>query len=121
MKQINSGEIFCIDRADIFNDHICYILHFLMTVPQLIKQLHVLLKKRYFHVVDLSVGVIAVFTSLIHGSESCQRHISSLNSSIINGREAHYILASGVGFKFSLSANSISALFGNSTLDHFTK
>jgi len=118
VKQINSGEIFCIDRADIFN--ICYILHFLMTVPQLIKQLHVLLKKRYFHVVDLSVGVIAVFTSLIHGSESCQRHISSLNSSIINGREAHYILASGVGFKFSLSANSISALFGNSTLDHFT-
>ncbi len=85
-----------IGRTDIFNDHICDILHFLTVIPQLVEQLHILLRKRSFHTVDHVIGVVATFTSDIHCSKSGYRHIGSLCILSINGHEARHVFSGRV-------------------------
>ena len=85
--------IFSVDCTDVFNDYIRHILHFLTIVPELVKQLHILMRKGRFHAVDHVVSVVATFTSDVHRAESGNRRIGRLRTSGINGHKPHHILS----------------------------
>ena len=111
--------IFSVDCTNIFNNHIGHILHFFTIVPELIEQLHILMRKGRFYAVDHVVSVVAAFTSDVHRSESGDRHVGDLRTPGINGHKAHHVLAGGVGLEFRFSANPVSTLLRNSALGHF--
>ena len=111
--------IFSIGCADVFDDHIRHVLHFLAVVPKLVEQLHILMRKRRLHAVDHVVCIIAALTADIHRGESGDRHIGSLRTSSIEGHKARHVLAGGVGLELCFSANPVSALLRDGALGHF--
>ena len=85
--------IFCISRADIFQNHICDILHFVPVVPKRIEQLHVLLCERSLYTVDHVVAVISAFTTNIDRCKAANRHISGLCCAGIHSHKASHIFS----------------------------
>ena len=110
--------ILCINRADIFNHHIRDILYFFTVIPQLFKQLHILLGKWSLHTVDHVVSVVAALTSNVYCGESRHWHISCLRIFRIDGHEARHVFSGRIRLKFSLSSDPICTFPGNRTLGH---
>ena len=110
--------IFCISRADIFQNHIRDILHFVPVVPKRIEQLHVLLCERSLHAVDHVVAVISVLTANINCRKSANRHIGGLCCAGIHRHKASHIFAGGVRFERSLSSDPVCAFLCDGSLGH---
>ena len=110
--------IFCIGRTDIFNYHIRDILHFFTVIPQLIKQLHILLREWCFHAVNHVVGVVTALTSDIYRGESGHWHISCLRIFRIDSHEARHIFSSRIRLEFGFSTNPICTFFSDRALGH---
>lgn len=110
--------IFSVGCADIFNNHIRHILHFLAVAPKLVEQLHILMRKRRLHAVDHVVCIVAALTADIHCGESGEGHIGSLRTSSIEGHKARHILAGSIGFEFCFPADPVGTFLGNGSLGH---
>ena len=110
--------IFCISRADIFQNHIGDILHFVPIVPKRIEQLHVLLCERCLHAVDHVVAVISTLTANIDCRKAANRHISGLCCTGIHRHEASHIFAGGVRFERCLFPDPVCAFLCDGSLGH---
>ena len=110
--------IFCISRADIFQNHICDILHFVPVVPKRIEQLHVLLCERSLHAVDHVIAVISAFTANIDRCKAANRHISGLCCTGIHSHKASHIFTGGVRFERSLPSDPVCTLLCDGSLGH---
>ena len=110
--------IFCISRADIFQNHICDILHFVPVVPKRIEQLHVLLCERSLHAVDHVVAVISALTANINCRKSANRHIGGLCCAGIHSHKASHIFTGSVRFERSLSSDPVCAFLCDGSLGH---
>ena len=110
--------IFRISCADILQNYICDILHFVPVVPKSIEQLHVLLCERSLHAVDHVVAVISTLTANIDCRKAANRHIGGLCCAGIHGHKASHIFASGVRLERCLFPDPVCALLCNGSLCH---
>ena len=110
--------IFSISRADILQNYIGDILHFVPVVPKSIKQLHVLLCKRSLHAVDHVVAVISTLTANIDRCKAANRHIGGLCCAGIHGHKASHVFAGSVRFERCLFSDPVCAFLCNGSLGH---
>ena len=111
--------IFIISRRDIFNHHICNILHLAAIIPDFVKQLHILNGKRCFHSICHVIAIITSLTSYINRSETIHRHICNLFLQRVNCHKTSHVFACDIWFESSFTSDPIRTFFRNRFLSHF--
>ena len=110
--------IFSINCTDVFHHHVRDILHFFTVIPQLVKQLHILLGKWSLHAVDQIVGIVTALTSEVDRGEPGHRRIRCLCIFRIDSHKTHHVFARRVRLKSCFPANPVCAFLRNRTLSH---